>query len=85
MDNRKTESPLTINKDYTLSEMLCLFNTPTPPETQFPLIGQLTHAWASTVNNNRAAVLNQLLHVFLSRLCKCENVSYGDTVRCHEE
>ena len=30
--------------------------------TQSTLIGQLTHAWASTANNNRAAVLN---------LCKC--------------
>ena len=30
--------------------------------TQSGLIGQLAHAWASTANKNRAAVLNQLLH-----------------------
>ena len=27
-----------------------------------PLIGRLTHAWASDANNNRAAVLNQARH-----------------------
>ena len=29
------------------------------PNTQSALIGQLTHTWASTANNNKAALLNQ--------------------------
>ena len=29
------------------------------------LIGQLTHAWASTANDNKAAVLNKLLRAKL--------------------
>ena len=35
--------------------------------TQSALTGQLTHAWASTGNNNRAAMLNQFLHAKLPR------------------
>ena len=32
------------------------------PNSHFPLIGQLTHAWSSTTNNtNRAAVVDQFL------------------------
>ena len=38
----------------------------TLPDTQSHLIGQLTHAWPSTTNNNRAAVLNQFRHAKLS-------------------
>ena len=49
---------------------------PPPPNSQFPLIGRLTLAWANNVNN-RAAV--HVLHVFLPCLCKCENVW------CHQE
>ena len=43
----------------------CLFNSPFL-NTQSPLIGQLTHAWSSTTNNNRAAMLNQFSHAKLA-------------------
>ena len=43
----------------------CVFKTPLP-QTQPALIGQLTHAWESAANVNRAAVLNQLLRANLA-------------------
>ena len=51
------------------------FNPPPPPplNTQPALIGQLTHAWASSASN-RAAVLNQFLRVKQAtkqKLCTC--------------
>ena len=36
----------------------CLFKAPPLRNTQTALIGQLTQAWASTANCNRAVVLN---------------------------
>ena len=45
------------------------------------VIGQLTHAWASTPNNNRAAVLNQLLCAKLAT--NDANVWHDDLVWCH--
>ena len=49
------------------------------------LIGQLTHAWASTANSNRAAVLNQIFHAKLSTKCKINaKVWHGDIVWCHK-
>ena len=42
---------------WTLCFSSCLFKTPLM-NTQSALIGQLTHAWTSIVNNSRAAVLN---------------------------
>ena len=48
---------------------LCIISVTAPvslrprlPNIQSPLIGQLLHAWASTANNNRAAVPTQFLH-----------------------
>ena len=52
----------------TVSLRLLLLNN------QSALIGQLQHAWASTADNNRAAVLNQFLHAKLAaghKLYKC--------------
>ena len=60
------------------SEMLCfsscLFKAHPLLNTLSPIIGQLTHVWASTTNNNRAAVLNQFLRAkqaAFHKLCKC--------------
>ena len=39
--------------------------------THAALIGQFTHAWTSTGNNNRASALNQFLHARLFLSCKC--------------
>ena len=36
--------------------------SPTLRNTKSALIGPLTHVWASTADNNRAAVLNEILH-----------------------
>ena len=45
------------------------------------LIGQRTHAWASSASNNRAAVLNQLFHAKLAARHKiCKMISCGDIV-----
>ena len=51
----------------TLCFSSCLFKTSWPPllVTQRPPIGQLTHAWAGTANNNRSALLNSYLHTTL--------------------
>ena len=35
-------------------------------KTKSPLIGQLTHAWTSTANSNKAALLNHFLHAKLA-------------------
>ena len=49
--------------------------------TQSALIGQLTYAWASTANNNRAAVLNQCLHAKLpARHKSCKWMSWWHSV-----
>ena len=50
-------------------------------DTPSPLIGQLTHGWASTANNNRAAVLDQILCVRLAVRHKLfKYVSWGHSV-----
>ena len=70
-------------KKYTLSETLCLslclFKT--EANTQTPLIGWLTHAWHSSSNKNRAAVLNQFLHAKLAvRYSLCKGVTWWRSV-----
>lgn len=50
----------------------CLFKAPLL-NTQSALMGRLTHTWASTSNNKRAALLNSFLHAISAtrhRLCK---------------
>ena len=53
--------------------------------TQSPLIGQLTHAWTSTANNNRAAVPNRFLHAkqeaMLYIMQMCDIMTWCDVTR----
>ena len=49
----------------------CLFKAPVL-NTKSALIGQPTHAWASTANNYRAAVLNQFLGVAMHNIIMCD-------------
>ena len=51
--------------------------------TKPALIGQLTHTWASTANNNRAAVLHQFLRVKVAKRhkwCWCVTLLTTDEV-----
>ena len=63
------------SRSGSLSFSACLFK-PLLLNTRSALIGPLTHAWASTANNNRAAVLNQ-------PSVNYANVWYSDDVWCH--
>ena len=45
----------------------CLFKDPLP-NTKSALIGQLTHAWPSTANSNRATVQNESLRANLAQI-----------------
>ena len=57
-----------------------------PINTQSALIDQLTLAWPSTANNNRAAVLNQFLCDKLAvrhKLCKCVTLWRSVTSQSH--
>ena len=61
---------------HTVFYRSCLFKAP-----QCPLIGQLTHAWPSPANSNRAAVHNQFLWAkpaTRQKMCKCV------TLWCHK-
>ena len=73
---------------------VCLKHSVLPPvslrpsllNVQSALIGQLTHAWSSTANNNWAALLNQFLGaklVIRHKLCKCvTELKAGLLARC---
>ena len=64
------------------SPCLCFFKAP-PSWTPSYLIGQLTHAWSSTANNNKIARLNQFksilginhAHVWLFDVVGCHKVT----------
>ena len=62
-----TVSPLCLKRSVLAPVSL----RPPIPNTQSPLIGQLTHAWPSTVDNKIAAVLNQSLGAKLVGLWEC--------------
>ena len=57
----------------------CLFKLHPFPKSPFsPLIGQLKHAWPSTANNNRAAVMDRFLQAKLASEARdCANVWRG--------
>lgn len=59
---------------------LCFFKAP-PSWTPSYLIGQLTHTWTSTANNNRAAGLNQFKSILGINHA---NVWLCDIVGCHK-
>ena len=53
--------------------------------TQSPLIGQLTHTWPRTTNNNSSAEPNQDLHAKIDARRKLlQNIWHGGTVWCHK-
>ena len=56
------------------------------PVTQSALIGQLTQAWTSSINDSRAAVLDQFLcekPAARQKLCKC--VTWWHSVMSHSD